>query len=603
MREEQIEKKKTTKMNLRFRRERAGGYTSFLDVESGLQGVLSQRSNRVWSSDGRDMGGDGRNMGVGLDGFSRIGLAMVGLLGCWVCGGGKCYMREIYGRRDGRKEGGNERDRVDSGINEEENMYCCLKNHHFVFHRMEQVRSKGRVIQKIDYNSFHGTTCPKQFGALNVGQIDCVVYLKVPCTNKIAKTIANKTTAKTTKEVSSCTSNTGLSGNVFQASLSAKSNILVPFSDTSFSGTDPAIKVICTDPSPSSSGTVLPALSCINHAFRSWDASPSRSVSASVSLDESMSTCDSLKSPEFEYIDNEDVSDVKWIEKKTTKSLFISNHPGKEANIWKKDIFFDMEATDKENRRPSMDFMETIQKDINAGMRAILIDWLVEVAEEFRLVPETLFLTINYVDRYLSGNVMNRKQLQLLGVACMMIAAKYEEIVAPEVEQFCYITDNTYTKKEVLQMESSVLNHLKFEMTAPTALCFLRRFCFAAQKTSKVPSEHFRCLASYITELSLLEYSMLCYAPSLIAASAAFLAKYILSPLKKPWNSTLRHYTLYQASDLFDCVKALHQLCCNGCGSNLPAVREKYCQHKYKFVAKKYCPPSIPPEFFQDLSN
>ncbi|XP_050124074.1 cyclin-A1-1-like isoform X1 [Malus sylvestris] len=454
----------------------------------------------------------------------------------------------------------------------------------------------------------------------------------VPCTNKIAKTIANKTTAKTTKEVSSCTSNTGLSGNVFQASLSAKSNILVPFSDTSFSGTDPAIKVFCTDPSPSSSGTVLPALSCINHAFRSWDASPSRSVSASVSLDESMSTCDSLNSPEFEYIDNEDVSDVKWIEKKTTKSLFISNHPGKEANIWKKDIFFDMDATDKvvamddnfmdpqfcaaiapdiykhlreseENRRPSMDFMETIQKDINAGMRAVLIDWLVEVAEEFRLVPETLFLTINYVDRYLSGNVMNRKQLQLLGVACMMIAAKYEEIVAPEVEQFCYITDNTYTKKEVLQMESSVLNHLKFEMTAPTALCFLRRFCFAAQKTSKVPSEHFRCLASYITELSLLEYSMLCYAPSLIAASAAFLAKYILSPLKKPWNSTLRHYTLYQASDLFDCVKALHQLCCNGCGSNLPAVREKYCQHKYKFVAKTYCPPSIPPEFFQDLSN
>lgn len=153
----------------------------------------------------------------------------------------------------------------------------------------------------------------------------------MPCTNRIAKTIANKTTAKTTKEVSSCTSNTGLSGNVFQASLSTKSNILVPFSDTSFSGTDLAIKVICTDPSPSSCGTVLPALSCINHAFRSRDASPSRSVSASVSLDESMSTCDSLKSPEFEYIDNEDVSEVKSIEKKTTKSLFISDYPGKEG--------------------------------------------------------------------------------------------------------------------------------------------------------------------------------------------------------------------------------------------------------------------------------
>ncbi|KAM1224984.1 hypothetical protein ACFX2G_044758 [Malus domestica] len=443
----------------------------------------------------------------------------------------------------------------------------------------------------------------------------------VPCQTEVAK-MATK--------VSSCTSKTGVSGS--DESLSSKPSILVPFSGTSVSGTEPTIKVIGTDPSPSSSGTFLPAPSCINHAFRSRDVSPSRSVSASVSLNESMSTCDSLKSPEFEYIDNEDVSEVKSIEKKTAKSLFISDYPGKEGNIWKKDIFVDMEAIDKvvdidanlmdpqfcatiapdiykhlreseENRWPSIDFMETIQKDINADMRAILIDWLVEVAEEFRLVPETLYLTINYVDRYLSGNVMHRKQLQLLGVACMMIAAKYEEIIAPEVEQFCYFTDNTYVKEEVLQMESSVLNHLKFEMTAPTAMCFLRRFCFAAQKTSEVPSEHFWCLASYIAELSLVEYSMLCYAPSLIAASAAFLAKYILSPLKKPWNSTLRHYTLYQASDLSDCVKALHHLCCNGCGSNLPAVREKYSQHKYKFVAKKYCPLSIPPELFQDFSD
>ncbi|PQQ04754.1 hypothetical protein Pyn_02955 [Prunus yedoensis var. nudiflora] len=124
-------------------------------------------------------------------------------------------------------------------------------------------------------------------------------------------------------------------------------------------------------------------------------------------------------------------------------------------------------------------------------------------------------------------------------------------------------------------------------MTAPTTMCFLRRFCFVAQQTSEVPSLQLQCLAFYIAELSLLEYSMLCYAPSLIAASAAFLAKYILSPSKKPWNSTLRHYTLYQAADF----------------SDLPAVREKYCQHKYKFVAKKYCPPSIPTEFFQDLNN
>ncbi|XP_050374750.1 cyclin-A1-3-like [Argentina anserina] len=183
-------------------------------------------------------------------------------------------------------------------------------------------------------------------------------------------------------------------------------------------------------------------------------------------------------------------------------------------------------------------------------------------------------------------------------------SSKYEEIHVPEVKEFCYITDNTYFKDEILQMEFDVLDHLKFEMAAPTAMCFLRRFCSVAERTScEVPPVLFQCLAHYIAELSLLEYCTLGYAPSLIAAYATFLAKYILSPSQKPWNSTLRHYTNYRASDLCDCVKVLHHLCCNGSGSNLAAVREKYCQHKYKFVAKKYCPPSIPPEFFHHPSN
>lgn len=237
-------------------------------------------------------------------------------------------------------------------------------------------------------------------------------------------------------------------------------------------------------------------------------------------------------------------------------------------------------------------------------MRAILIDWLVEVAEEYRLVPDTLYLTVNYIDRYLSGNSMDRQRLQLLGVACMMIASKYEEICAPQVEEFCYITDNTYFKDEVLEMESSVLNYLKFEMTAPTPKCFLRRFVRAAQgATDEVSSMQLECLANFLAELSLIEYSMLCYAPSLVAASAIFLAKFILLPTKRPWNSTLQHYTHYQPSDLVDCVKDLHRLCCNTHNSSLPAIREKYSQHKYKHVAKKYCPPTIPPEFFQNQTQ
>ncbi|EOY16371.1 Cyclin A1,1, putative [Theobroma cacao] len=124
----------------------------------------------------------------------------------------------------------------------------------------------------------------------------------------------------------------------------------------------------------------------------------------------------------------------------------------------------------------------------------------------------------------------------------------------------------------------------------------------------------FECLANYIVELSLLEYTMLHYAPSLIAASAAFLAKFTLSPTKKPWVIFvyffyLLHRTLFwnitHCTSPLICVtvKSLHHLCRNGGRANLPAIREKYSQHKYKFVAKKYCPASIPQEFFQDLSK
>ncbi|XP_020206943.1 cyclin-A1-1 isoform X2 [Cajanus cajan] len=361
----------------------------------------------------------------------------------------------------------------------------------------------------------------------------------------------------------------------------------------------------------------------------SIDVSPSKSDGRSVSMDETVSSCDSINSPEVEYLDNKDVFAADSIQRKIISSLNVSDTTEPEGKICSREIIVGSEREDKivnidnvysdpqlceayvcdiykhlreseEKKRPSTDFMERIQKDINVSMRAILIDWLVEVAEEYRLVPDTLYLTVNYIDRYLSGNAMNSQRLQLLGVSCMMIASKYEEICAPQVEEFCYITDNTYLKEEVLQMESTILNYLKFELTAPTIKCFSRRFVrAAAQDVQELPSLQLECLTNYIAELSLLEYTMLSYPPSLIAASAIFLAKFILAPSKRPWNSTLQHYTLYRPSDLCACVKDLHRLCCSNHDSNLPAIREKYSQHKYKCVAKKHIPTSIPQEFFQ----
>ncbi|KAK4716016.1 hypothetical protein R3W88_014354 [Solanum pinnatisectum] len=315
-----------------------------------------------------------------------------------------------------------------------------------------------------------------------------------------------------------------------------------------------------------------------------------------ISMDESM---DTVRSPEVEYIDDHESAAVDSIEKKVCSTLYISEHV-KAADICRRDVLVDPQLCNI-----MAYFMTKVHKDINPSMRAILIDCY-----------NTLLWTIDYIDQYLSAlktayvfamifthfslsafhilvssnisSISIRKCSKIL-IWEMLYCTKYEEIYAPQVEEFYHITDNTYFKEEVLQMESVVLNYLKFEMTAPTAKCFLRRFVRADQGLNEL--EH---LASYIAELSLLEYNMLCYAPALIAASAIFLAKYILLPSRKPWNSTLRRYTLYQPSYLQDRVMALHNLFCNTSNSSLPA---------YKFIAKKCCPPIVLVEFFHNISS
>jgi hypothetical protein len=160
-----------------------------------------------------------------------------------------------------------------------------------------------------------------------------------------------------------------------------------------------------------------------------------------------------------------------------------------------------------------------IQDDINSTMRAILIDWLVEVHMKFRLVPQTLYLCVNIIDRYLAQVQVERKKLQLVGVTALLVACKYEEIYPPEVRDCVYITDRTYTRQEVLDMEQSIVRVLEFKLTAPHGHNFLTRFL----KITKAP-ELVSTAANYYMERTLQEYVFLNYRPSLVAAAAVCLA-------------------------------------------------------------------------------
>ena len=167
---------------------------------------------------------------------------------------------------------------------------------------------------------------------------------------------------------------------------------------------------------------------------------------------------------------------------------------------------------------PTYGYMKS-QTDVNEKMRAILIDWLIEVHFKFKLLPETLFISVNLIDRFLESKDIKRQRLQLLGVTAMWIACKYEEIYAPEIKDFVYITDNAYEQKDILSLEYEVLRALEFNVTTSSSYRFLERFV----KLAGVSDKTFK-LAWYLIELPLIEYKMLKYKPSLISSAALFVA-------------------------------------------------------------------------------
>ncbi|XP_009346867.2 cyclin-A3-1-like [Pyrus x bretschneideri] len=252
------------------------------------------------------------------------------------------------------------------------------------------------------------------------------------------------------------------------------------------------------------------------------------------------------------------------------------------------------------NKRPSPSYMGRVQNDISPKMRGILVDWLVEVAEEYKLVTDTLYLTVSYLDRYLSSYAVSRSKLQLLGVSCMIVASKYEEICPPHVEDFCYVTDNTYIVEEVLEMERDVVKFLNSDTGPPTTKNFLRLFTKAAQDNYNSAGV-FEYLSCYLSELSLLDYSCVQFLPSVVAASAIFLSRFTIQPDVHPWSLALQSYTGYRPSDLRMCVLAIHDLQLNRKPSSLRAIREKYARPQNKSVAKLSSPSEIPGAYFEAI--
>lgn len=183
---------------------------------------------------------------------------------------------------------------------------------------------------------------------------------------------------------------------------------------------------------------------------------------------------------------------------------------------------------------PNPGYMKT-QVHLEWRMRGILVDWLIEVHAKFRLLPETLFLCVNLVDRFLSSRTIGMETLQLVGVTALLVASKYEEVMAPSLENFIYVADGGYTEQEILRAERYLLRIVNFDLSYPNPMNFLRRISKADDYDI-----HSRTIAKYFIEISLVDDRFLKYAPSIVAAAAMYLSRRMMD--RGPWVRPLHSY-------------------------------------------------------------
>lgn len=227
---------------------------------------------------------------------------------------------------------------------------------------------------------------------------------------------------------------------------------------------------------------------------------------------------------------------------------------------------------------------------IKGSHRALLIEWLVLVSQRLSAVSETLYLTVDILDRYLqAARSVSRSKLQLVGVTAFFIASKYEEIAIPTVGDMVRLSADTYTNREILERERMVLKTLDYRLGKPTAITFLRRYSKAA--TTNVKSHH---LAKYILELTLLSASLSVVPPSRRAAAALLLSRSLLYPTKTAaqlWPPSIVHHSGYSADDLqttkTQLQQALRRAYSEGSGGeHAKSIRDKYASAAFMKVSE-----------------
>ncbi|CAK7349526.1 unnamed protein product [Dovyalis caffra] len=198
-------------------------------------------------------------------------------------------------------------------------------------------------------------------------------------------------------------------------------------------------------------------------------------------------------------------------------------------------------------------------------MRTVLVDWLIKAHMQYKLEQETLYLSIDIIDRFLSKEIVPLVELKLLGFTALFLACKYEEGTPLKVgsniwtawrKDYLQLSDRTFTPQQVYDLEEKILRKLGWNLAViTTPYHFIHHYLEASTKSDA----KMKNMVCFLMELALIHYETIKYSPSTIAASAVYVA--LCSLHQKPnWSKKLKLYTGYSMEQLRDCIWLVEKL-------------------------------------------
>ena len=278
----------------------------------------------------------------------------------------------------------------------------------------------------------------------------------------------------------------------------------------------------------------------------------------------------------------------------SSNDFFSKKNPEDE---YTNDILYNLLQEEKDMKlKIDSDYFKT-QPEINEKMRAILIDWLIDVNNKFNFTEETLYLAINIIDTYLSLKKIKRCNLQLLGVTALFISCKQNEIIFRRLKEYAYITDNAYNEQDILNMENDIFQTLEFNILFPSALTFFEILCHnfgILDKENKDDKKNLEFnLGKFLIESFYMSDTSLKYYASTIACSAMYIVmkffkmkNYQVCYDKNIFNIKEKITKNNTSNIIKECAKEIYSFIGELSKNNLNASIRNFSNEKYGNITK-----------------